>query len=278
MATRLGLDGFSPPQLTVLRFVVAGLPAVWLLPPPVPWTALIPTGLTLFAGQFLFQFFGIAHGMPPGLASVIVQSQALFTIVFAALALGERPTRRQGIGMAVALGGLAAIATTVGTNLTLGGLLLTLVSPISFGIGNVLLKRLPPVDMLRLTVWLSLMPPLPALALSILMDGPTGFLTALTHASWTALLAALYLGLVATTLGYALWGRLLRRYSAALVTPFALLVPFVAAWSSSVAFGERFGPRRLLGMALVLLGLAVIVLPLDRLVRRGTTAEALSRR
>jgi len=83
---------------------------------------------------------------------------------------------------------------------------------------------------------------------------------------------------VATTLGYALWGRLLRRYSAALVTPFALLVPFVAAWSSSVAFGERFGPRRLLGMALVLLGLAVIVLPLDRLVRRGTTAEALSRR
>jgi len=62
------------------------------------------------------------------------------------------------------------------------------------------------------------------------------------------------------------------------VTPFALLVPFVAAWSSSVAFGERFGPRRLLGMALVLLGLAVIVLPLDRLVRRGTTAEALSRR
>ena len=180
--------------------------------------------------------------------------------------------------MAVALGGLATIATTVGTNLTLGGLLLTLVSPISFGIGNVLLKRLPPVDMLRLTVWLSLVPPLPALALSVLMDGPTGFLTALAHASWTALLAALYLGLVATTLGYALWGRLLRRYSAALVTPFALLVPFVAAWSSSVAFGERFGPRRLLGMALVLLGLAVIVLPLDRLVRRGTTAEALSRR
>jgi O-acetylserine/cysteine efflux transporter len=244
----------------------------------VPWTALVPTGLTLFAGQFLFQFLGIAHGMPPGLASVIVQSQALFTIVFAALALGERPTRRQWIGVGVALAGLVAIATTVGTNLTRAGLLLTLVSPISFGIGNVLLKRLPPVDMLRLTVWLSLVPPLPALALSIVMDGPTGFLTALTHASWAALLAAVYLGLVATTLGYALWGRLLRRYSAALVTPFALLVPFVAAWSSSVAFGERFGPMRLLGMALVLLGLAVIVLPLDRLVRRVATAEALSSR
>ena len=67
--------------------------------------------------------------MPPGLASVIVQSQALFTIVFAAVALGERPTRRQWTGVAVALAGLAAIATTVGANLTLAGLLLTLVSP-----------------------------------------------------------------------------------------------------------------------------------------------------
>ena len=251
---------------------------MWLLPPPVPWTALIPTGLTLFAGQFLFQFFGIAQGMPPGLASVIVQSQALFTIVFAALTLGERPTRRQWVGIAVALAGLAAIATTVGANLTLAGLLLTLVSPISFGIGNVLLKRLAPVDMLRLTVWLSLVPPLPALALSIALDGPTGFITALAHASWVALLSAVYLGVVATTLGYALWGQLLRRYSAALVTPFALLVPFVAAWSSSLVFGERFGPMRLLGMALVLLGLAVIVLPLDRLVRRAPAAEALQPR
>jgi O-acetylserine/cysteine efflux transporter len=247
---------------------------VWLPPPPVPWTALIPTGLTLFAGQFLFQFFGIAHGMPPGLASVVVQSQALFTIVFAALALGERPSRRQWIGIAVALAGLTTIATTVGTSLTLAGLLLTLVSAISFGIGNVLLKRVASADMLRLTAWLSLVPPLPALALSVALDGPAGFITALGQASWAALLSSIYLGVVATTLGYALWARLLRRYSAALVTPFALLVPFVAAAASSAVFGERFGPVRLSGMALVLLGLAVIVLPLDRLARRGTVALA----
>jgi O-acetylserine/cysteine efflux transporter len=251
---------------------------VWLLPPPAPWAALVPTGLTLFAGQFLFQFFGIAHGMPPGLASVIVQSQALFTIVFAALALGERPTRRQWVGMAVALAGLVAIATTVGSSLTLAGFLLTLVSPISFAIGNILLKRQAPVDMLRLTVWLSLVPPLPALLLSVILDGPTGFVTALGQASWVALLSAVYLGVAATTLGYALWGRLLRRYSAALVTPFALLVPFVAAGASSVVFGERFGGMRLLGMALVLLGLAVIGRPLDRLVRRAPATAALQPR
>jgi O-acetylserine/cysteine efflux transporter len=61
-------------------------------------------------------------------------------------------------------------------------------------------------------------------------------------------------------LAYAIWGDLLRRYPAAVVTPFALLVPFVAAVSSAIVFGERFGPLRLCGMALVLAGLAVIVL------------------
>jgi O-acetylserine/cysteine efflux transporter len=66
---------------------------------------------------------------------------------------------------------------------------------------------------------------------------------------------------VATILAYAIWGRLLRRYPAATVTPFALLVPFVGGYSSALVFGERFGPLRLAGMALVLLGIAAIVLP-----------------
>ncbi len=57
---------------------------------------------------------------------------------------------------------------------------------------------------------------------------------------------------------------LLRRYPAATVTPFALLAPFVASYSSSLVFGERFSPLRLGGMALVLLGIAVIVLPVAR--------------
>jgi O-acetylserine/cysteine efflux transporter len=125
----------------------------------------------------------------------------------------------------------------------------------------VLVKRLPPVDMLRLMVWLSLIPPLPSLALSLALDGPRAFGTALAASSWLGRGAALYLGLIATVLAYALWGGLLRRYPAATVAPFALLIPFVAAGASSLAFGERFGPLRLAGMALVLAGLAVIVVP-----------------
>jgi O-acetylserine/cysteine efflux transporter len=76
VATRIGLDSFTPPELTVLRFVIAGLPAL-RLPRPAPASALVPVGLTLFAGQFLFQFFRIAQGMPPGLAAIVVHAGAV---------------------------------------------------------------------------------------------------------------------------------------------------------------------------------------------------------
>jgi O-acetylserine/cysteine efflux transporter len=261
VATRLALDDFSPPALTALRFLVAALPALLLPRPPIAWGALVAVGLTLYTGQFLFQFFGIAAGMPPGLAAIVVQTQALFTIVFAALAAGERPTGRQWTGTAVAFAGLAVIATTVGHDLTAVGLGLTAVSAVSWAVGNVLVKRLPALDPLALAVWLSLVPPLPALALAALWDGPRAMWDSCLGASWLAVGAVLYLGLIATVLAYAIWGYLLRRHPAAQVAPFALLVPFVAAASSAVVLGERFGPPRLVGMALVLLGLAVIVRP-----------------
>jgi len=261
VATRIGLDSFSPPQLTALRFLIAATPAFILPRPPLAWPVLVAIGATLFAGQFLLQFFAIAHGLPPGLASLLVQTQALFTILFAVVAFRETPTRRQLSGVAVAFAGLVLILFTVGHDLTAVGFFLALGSAISWGVGNILLKHTEDVDMLGLIVWLSLVPPVPALALSLLLDGPFALAGAIADATWLALAATLYLGLVGTILAYAIWGRLLRRYPAATVAPFALLVPFVGAFASLLVFGERFGALRLIGMALVLIGIAVIVLP-----------------
>jgi O-acetylserine/cysteine efflux transporter len=250
---------------------------VLVLPrPPLDWTRLVAIGATLFAGQFLLQFFAIAHGVPPGLASLLVQTQALFTIVFAVAALGERPTSRQITGVVVAFGGLVLIVFTVGTDLTSLGFALALGSAISWGIGNILLKRVGDVAMLDLMVWLSLVPPLPSLVLSWVVDGgPAALPRAIASASGRGIAATLYLGLVSTVLAYAIWGRLLRRYPAATVTPFALLVPFVGAGASSLVFGERFGALRLGGMALVVCGIAITLLQrAGRRARRDSRAPA----
>src|SRR5579871_2623293 len=91
--SRLALDELSPELMTALRFTIAAVPCLFVRPPKVSWTVLISISFTLFLGQFLAQAYGIAGGIPVGLTSVIVQSQALFTIGFAAILFGERPSR-----------------------------------------------------------------------------------------------------------------------------------------------------------------------------------------
>src|SRR6201999_2266919 len=93
VASRIALDEFSPELMTTLRFSIAALPCLFVRRPNVSWPVLISISFTLFLAQFLAQAYGIAHGVPVGLTSVIVQSQALFTVGFAAALFDERPSR-----------------------------------------------------------------------------------------------------------------------------------------------------------------------------------------
>ena len=136
VASRIALDEFSPELMTTLRFAIAALPCLLVPRPKVSWPVLISISLTLFLGQFLAQAYGIAHGVPVGLTSVIVQSQALFTIGFAAIVFRELPTRVQAIGIGVAVVGLLMICGTVGYDFSVGAFAVLMISPVSFAVGN----------------------------------------------------------------------------------------------------------------------------------------------
>jgi len=260
VASRIALDEFSPALMTTLRFAIAALPCLFVRRPDVSWPTLIAISFTLFLGQFLSQAYGIAHGVPVGLTSVIVQSQALFTIGFAAIAFGELPTRMQAIGIGIAATGLLMICGTVGYDFSVGAFAVLMICPVSFAIGNLLLRRAQGAPMFDLFAWLCLVAAVPLFALTLIGDGVEPTWHALAHMSLTGLLCMLGLGGVSTSIAYWLWGRLLRDYPAAQVVPFALLVPFVGSAASSVAFGETFGPLRLAGMITVVGGIAVMLL------------------
>jgi O-acetylserine/cysteine efflux transporter len=260
VASRIALDEFSPPLMTALRFAIAAVPCLFVRKPDISWPLLIAISSTLFLGQFLAQAYGIAHGVPVGLTSVIVQSQALFTIGFAAAVFGELPTRTQGIGIAIATAGLLMICGTVGHDFSVGAFAVVMICPVSFAIGNLLLRRAQDVRMFDLFAWLCLTAAIPLLALTLISDGPQPTWHALSHMSLTGLVCILAIGGISTSIAYWLWGRLLRDYTAAQVVPFALLVPFVGSASSSIVFGERFGPLRLSGMVVVVCGTAVMLL------------------
>lgn len=265
---RVGLNHFPPLLLTVLRFAVAALPVLLVPRPAVGWGRLVAIGLFLFVGQFVFLFSGMANGMPAGLASIAIQSQAFFTVIFAGLALRERPSVRQLAGMAVAGTGLVLIGLSIGGDLTALGLGLVLASAASWAVGNVLLRGAGQVDMFRMVVWLSLVPPLPVLALSLWLEGPSAIAAAFGVIGWQAVAAVLYLAVPTTLFGFFVWGQLLKRYPATTVAPFSLLAPVFGTISAHLVLGETFGPLRFGGMALILAGVAVVVLPWSRLFRR----------
>ena len=260
VASRRALDEFSPELMTTLRFSIAALPCLFVRRPNVSWPVLISISFTLFLGQFLAQAYGIAHGVPVGLSSVIVQSQALFTISFAAIAFHEWPTRWQAAGIGVATLGLLMICGTVGYDFSVSAFAVLMICPISFAIGNLLLRRAQNVRMFDLFAWLCLTAAIPLFALTLLTDGPQATWHSLSHMSLTGLVCMLGLGGGSTSIAYWLWGRLLRDHTAAQVVPFALLVPFVGAGASSIVFGEKFGPLRLAGMLTVIGGIAIMLL------------------
>jgi len=260
VASRLALDELPPTLMTTMRFAIAAVPCLFVRKPDVSWRLLTAISVTLFLGQFLAQSWAIAKGVPVGLASVIVQSQALFTVAFAALAFGEIPTRLQIAGIGVAAIGLLMICGTVGFDFSIGAFAVLMISPIVFAVGNLLLRQARDVAMFDLFAWLCLVPPLPLLALALAIDGPQATWHALWQMSPTGWVSILFIGAISTCIAYWLWGRLLRDYTAAQVVPFALLVPFVGAGASSVVFGETFGPLRLTGMLTVVGGIAVMLL------------------
>jgi O-acetylserine/cysteine efflux transporter len=260
VASRLALDELSPALMTAMRFAIAAVPCLLVRRPKVSWAVLTAISSTLFLGQFLAQSWAIAHSVPIGLASVIVQSQALFTVAFAALAFGEFPTRLQIAGIGIAAIGLLMICGTIGFDFSVGAFAVLMISPVSFAIGNLLLRRARDVPMFDLFAWLCLVPPLPLLALAFAVDGPSTTWHSLLHMSATGWTSMIFIGAISTCIAYWLWGRLLRDYPAAQVVPFALLVPFVGSAASSAVFGETFGPLRLAGMVTVVGGIAVMLL------------------
>ncbi len=259
IAIKVGVGETSPLMLSALRFVFAAMPFVFFVrPPQAPASAVAAYGLLIGVGQFGLLFVAIHAGFPVGLASLVIQMQAFFTIALAWALLRERPRRPQLLGAAVAFAGMAAIGSARLAGASFWPFLLVILAAAFWGSGNVLAKTVGKVDMLAFTVWSSLAAPLPPILLSLAVDGPAPLL-ALAHPSWRLVLSVLVVSYAGTVFGYGLWARLLAHYSAATVAPFALLVPVVGMVAGSVVFGEAMRPVELFGGVLVMAGLALNV-------------------
>lgn len=254
----VGLDHFPPLLFSALRFLVAALPAVFLVGrPTVAWKWIVGVGLTLGVAKFGLLFVGMDAGMPGGLSSLVLQIQAVFTALFAFALLGERPSARRLAGMAVALAGIGVAAVDEGTSGPLTGFALVVAAAACWGASNILTRRAAPPDALNFMVWVSTVPVLPLLALSLLLEGPRRDRDALAGLDWQGAGTVLFVAWVATVLGFGAWGWLLRRHPASTVAPFSLLVPVFGMSSAALFLGESMTPLRWCAGVLLVGGVAL---------------------
>ncbi|HEY4083996.1 MAG TPA: EamA family transporter [Burkholderiaceae bacterium] len=260
---KLGLRGLSPMLMGALRFLVAGLPFFFVRRPDLPWRYVVGYGLAQGLGQFGCLFLALRLGMPAGLASVVIQTQAFITLLIGIPVLHERTRPSQWLGLSVALGGLIAIACAHGQGpgeMTLIGFVLTVGAALMWSIANVigrLAARVSDYEPFNFIVWTSLVPIVPFLLLAAWMDGPQQVLSQLRSLDFSGLLVVLYLGFASTLLAYSLWTQLLKRHVAAKVVPWSLLVPVVGLTAAALAFGEQPLPLQWAGVAAVFVGLVI---------------------
>jgi O-acetylserine/cysteine efflux transporter len=254
----VGLDHFPPLLLSALRFLLAALPAVFLVGrPKVAWKWIAGVGLALGVAKFGLVFVGMDQGMPAGLTSLVLQIQAVFTALLAFAFLGERLTGRKAAGMAVAVAGIVVAAVDEGSAGPLHAFVLVVLGGACWGVSNILTRKASPPDALNFMVWVSTVPVLPLLALSLLTEGADRDLAALRGLDAEGVGAVLFIAWVSTVFGFGAWGWLLKRYPASTVAPFSLLVPVFGMASARLLLDESVGPLRWTAAALLVTGVAM---------------------
>ena len=255
---RLGLDALPPLLFAALRFALVVIPALFFVKrPAVPWRDLAAYGLLIGVGQFGLLFIAIDGLIAPGLASLVVQTQVVFTIALAMRGTGERLVPVQYAALALAVAGIAIILAHTGGTTTPLGVALVIGAALAWSMGNMVQRRAGRVDMLGFIVWSSLFAVPPLFALAFLFEGGPRIVSAVSGAGLGVWAAVAWQAVGNTMFGYGAWGWLLARYPASSVAPMALLVPVFGMGGAALWLGEPLPPWKLLAAGLIIGGLAV---------------------
>lgn len=255
---KIGLGEIPPIMLSALRFLFAAVPAVFFLPrPKCNWKYVVAFGFVLGCVKFSLLFEGMDVGVSAGIASLVLQVQAFFTVLLGYFFLKEAIGLHRWIGMITAFAGVALLVFVSDGSITMTGLLMVIAAALAWGVANIIMKRAGHVQMLSFVVWASLVPPVPMAILSFLTESPEKSDLLNGNITWSSIAVIFYLAYPVTILGFAIWGRLLATLPVGLVAPFSLLVPIFGMGTSALVLGEQFGPIKICAALLVMAGLLI---------------------
>lgn len=260
---KIGLHHAPPLTFTTLRAGIAGLAlvayalAIGRAFPRDAATHRIAIILGLFnvAGFLAFFNLGLSR-VSAGESSILTYTQPLLVSILAWLWLGERLSRRAGLGLLVGFLGVVAVMAgkvQIAGELPWLGYAYAIGGAVAWTIGTVYFRaRQSKVDLLWVTGLQSLYGSVPLLALALLLERPV--LSPSFELFWTAA----FNGLGSSGIAYLIWFYLLRHRPAGEVAGYIFMVPFFAVLFGALILGEQMGALALVGGALVLVGIALV--------------------
>ncbi len=266
---KAAIGPFPPVLLMALRFTLTALVLVWFVRPP--WqlmSQLFLIALVSAALQYSLTFNGL-RGVDASTAVLVIQLEVPFLVLLAAVLLKETPGLRRWLGIAIAFLGVALIAGEPRLGQAWGSLALIVGGAFFWAVGQIMVRRLGEVGGLTMIAWVAVFAAPQLFAVSLALEDD--HLAYLSSADWVVWGTVVYLGLVMTALGYALWYSLIGRHPVSRVGPFLLLMPVFSVLGGVTLLGESLTLRVALGGAIVIVGVGVILIrrsPL-RLVEAG---------
>lgn len=262
---KIGLEHWPPIFFVMLRFALV---AAFLLPfvrlPRAQLPRLLALSVVLGSLHFPMMFTAM-QTLDAGTAAVVVQLQVPFAALLGHFIYKDRLGWRSIVGMALAFAGVLLITGEPRLSGQLFAVGLVVVGAFMFAIANIQMKGLGDLDGNSINAWTALFAAPQLLAISLLLE--SGHLAALREVTWEAMAALLYQVVIMVIISYALWYRLLRKYSVGQVMPLTLLLPILGVLSGVLLLGEAMSWQKAAGGMLTVLGVGVIV------IRRARVAE-----
>ena len=253
---KAAMEHFSPILLMALRFTLTALCMIWFFrPDPKLFNKLFWIAFISAAIQYSLTYTGVS-GIDASTAALLIQLEVPFAILLAAVVLGDKLTIRQGVGVSLAFCGAILIVGEPKLASNMRYVLMVIGGGFAWSLGQIMIK------MMRVSGGFSLISsvavfaaPQLFIASYLLEDNQIDQIIAASPAAWAAVV---YLGLVMTALGYAMWYRLLGLYDVNMVMPFLLLLPVASVVGGYLFLDEILTTKIAIGGLLALAGVAII--------------------
>ena len=255
---KAAMEHFSPILLMALRFTLTALCMIWFFrPDPKLFNKLFWIAFVSAAIQYSLTFTGVS-GIDASTAALLIQLEVPFAILLAAVLLGDKLTIRQGVGVSLAFCGAILIVGEPKLANNMRYVLMVIGGGFAWSLGQIMIKMMGVSGGFSLISSVAVFAaPQLFIASYLLEDNQIDQIITASPAAWAAVV---YLGLVMTTLGYAMWYRLLGLYDVNMVMPFLLLLPVASVVGGYLFLDEILTTKIAIGGLLALAGVAIITL------------------